>query len=85
MRSALCTRWTALLGLNVLAICVLGFYERSAAQLPPGTNAPFVDAVEQRVEMINHLKELVALAKEQNALLRSGKLQVVVAVEQKKR
>jgi hypothetical protein len=72
------TRWALLLTANVLFICVLSFYRVSDAD-PPVTNLPFANSVEQRIEMINQLKELNAQIKEQNALLRSGTLHVVVA------
>lgn len=67
-----------MLTMNVLFICVLSFYRVSDAD-PPATNLPFANAVEQRIEIINQLKELNAQIKEQNALLRSGTLHVVVS------
>ncbi len=70
-------RWTALLVGNVVMLCVLGFYGNSQAQ-PNEPNLPFANAVEQRIEIINQLKELNVQLKEQNALLRSGKLKVVI-------
>jgi hypothetical protein len=63
-----------------LVLSVLGFYGSSIAQVP---NAPFGNAVELQGEIINQLKLLNASVKEQNALLRSGRLQVVV-VEKKR-
>ncbi len=71
------SRWTVLVVLNLLAICVLGFLQSTQAQ--PQGNLPFANAVEQRNEMIVQLREINAQLKEQNALLRSGKLQVVSA------
>ncbi len=48
---------------------VLGFYSLQVCGQPPAT-APFVDAAEQRNAMISELKEIHALLKEQNGLLR---------------
>jgi DNA-binding sugar fermentation-stimulating protein len=76
MRNVVNSRWTMLVVANVLFCCVLSFY-RSSTAAPAA--APFANAVTQRGEMIKHLKELNSLLKEQNALLRSGKLKVVVA------
>lgn len=75
--------WTMsmLIGANVLFFCVLGLYQRSSAQ---SVRQPFSNAVEQRAEMIEQLKELNTLFREQNRLLRSGKIQVVVIDAKKK-
>ena len=62
-------RSLSLLAAAVAALCVLGFYSTSGAA-PQGT-PPFIDAVEQRGEMIQQLREIKDLLKEQNALLRS--------------
>lgn len=70
-------RWLAVIVGNVVILCVLGFYGTSQAQ-PNEPNLPFANAVEQRIEIINQLKQLNEQIKEQNALLRSGKLKVVV-------
>ncbi len=70
--------------LNVVSLCVLGFYRTSdAAQ----RQAPkqFANPVEQNFEVINQLKRLNDLVKEQNELLRSGKLGVVVTGVQESR
>ncbi|MBX7167609.1 MAG: hypothetical protein K1X74_14865 [Pirellulales bacterium] len=69
--------WKTLVVTHVVSLCMLGFYQSAAAQKP--TPEPFANAVEQRFEMITQLKEINAQLREQNALLRSGKLQVVVA------
>jgi hypothetical protein len=45
---------------------------------------PFPIPEEQRGEMINLLTDVRALLKEQNALLRSGNLRVVVAAPKKR-
>lgn len=56
---------------------VLSFYQASIAQ-QKGPSQPFANSVEQRLEMNQHLKSIVDLLTEQNDLLRSGKLKVVV-------
>ena len=73
-------RWMALLVANAVALCMLGFYGSSSAQLAqPAPNLPFANQVEQTDEIIQQLKQLNLLMKEQNNLLRSGRLQVVVS------
>jgi len=72
-------RWSALVMLNVAWLCVLSFY-RSTTAAPRADNQPFANEVEQRFEIIRELKQTNLLLKEQNALLRSGKLQVVVTL-----
>ena len=59
-----------LLAFHAVALCVLGFYSTTAAA--PQGQPPFVDAAEQRGEMIQQLKEIKELLREQNALLRSS-------------
>ena len=56
---------------------VLSFYQSSSAQ-QRGPAQPFANSVEQRAEMISHLKSVEQLLREQNDLLRSGKLKVVL-------
>ncbi len=77
------TGWALLVAANVLCYCVLSFYQTTdAAPRPPSrspSRPPFANSVEQRMEMINLLKEIRDQLKQQNALLRSGKLQVVVS------
>ena len=78
MRSFFDRKFAALVILNVGFWCVLGFHQQTTGQnIPP--KLPFANAVEQRFENINQLKEIKELLKEQNALLSSGKLQVIVA------
>lgn len=77
------TGWFLLIAANVLFCCVLSFYRTSEAA-PKAAPAPFANSVQQRMEMIAQLKEIKDLLKEQNALLRSGNLKVVVT-EPKKR
>lgn len=71
-------RWALLLTANVLFCCMLGFHQDSDAA-PQTGRQPFGNAVEQRGEMVRELKKLNSQLAEQNALLRSGKLQVVLA------
>ncbi len=78
------TGWALLLAANLLLLCVLCFYQTpAAAQRSTGGKLPFANAVEQRMQMINHLAEIKELLKEQNALLR-GKLHVVVEEPQQR-
>jgi len=76
--------WVLLIGANVLFCCVLSFYQATAAD-PAKAKQPFANAVQQRIEMINELREIKGLLKEQNALLRSGSLTVVVSDSKKKK
>ncbi len=70
--------------LTAIAVCfgVLSFCASYAA--PPTGGQPVANPAEQRMEMIAELKEIKALLKEQNTLLQSGNLKVVV-VEGEKR
>ncbi len=70
------SRWLTLVILNVFGLCVLGFYDRTSAQ-PPAPQLPFANPTELQLEMVAQLKALNALVKEQNALLKSGNLQVI--------
>lgn len=74
------SRWTTLLIVNVALWCVLGFYRDSNAFQQRQSNEPFANSVEQRMQMIAELRQLNEQMKEQNELLRSGKLQVLLAV-----
>ena len=69
------TGWALLIAANVVCYCVLTFYGTTDAA---GQKPPFANAVQQRIEMINRLGDIRQLLKEQNALLRSGKLKVIV-------
>ena len=69
--------WTLLIVANVLFLCVLSLY-RTTAAAPPKAQQPFANAVEQRMRMIEELREIKVLLREQNALLRLGTLRVVV-------
>ncbi|HUS39943.1 MAG TPA: hypothetical protein VMX74_10860 [Pirellulales bacterium] len=68
--------WSMLIMATVLCLCVLSFYRTSPAA--PGNQMPFANPTGQRLEMVEQLKELNRLIKQQNALLSSGKLRVVV-------
>ena len=70
-------RWAVLVTLNVLFLCVLGFYRPTSAQDNP--HQPFANAVQQRNEIISQLKELNAELKAQSALMQSGRLTVIVS------
>ncbi len=72
------TGWVLLIAANVLVWGVLSLY-RTTDAAPKVTKPPFANAVEQRMEMINQLKEIKGLLKEQNTLLLSGQLKVVVS------
>jgi hypothetical protein len=68
--------WALLLAANVLGYCVLSFYQTTAAA--PATGQPFPNSTELRVEMIEQLKQITELLQEQNTLLRSGDVKVIV-------
>jgi len=72
------TGWTLLLVANVLVYFVLGFYQATDASPPRGGAPPFANSVQQRMEMVGLLQEIKDLLKEQNALLQSGNLRVVL-------
>lgn len=74
--------WGLFLAGVVLCCCVLSFYQTSIAQ-PPQAREPFANAVEQRMDMIKILAEIRDQLKEQNALLRSGELRVIVVPPKK--
>lgn len=71
---------------------MLGFHGPSVSAAQKQNIPPFADSAGRSLNIINELKELVALTKtqndllrEQNQLLKSGKLRVVVTVEEKSR
>jgi hypothetical protein len=70
--------WTTVLLFNALAFGMLGLYETTVASSPGGTPPPFANTTESRLEMIQELREIRDLLKEQNALLRSGEVKVAV-------
>ena len=61
---------------NVLCYCVLNFYQTGAAQ--SGSRPTLANPVEERKEVISNLEDIKTLLKEQNALLRSGQVKVIV-------
>ena len=79
------TSWALLVAASVLCYCVLSFYQADAATPRGGGKPPFANSVEQRMEMIRLLRDIKDELKQQNALLRSGKLKVVVVAEPEKK
>ncbi len=71
------TAWTLLIMANVLCYCVLSLYQPGIAAQPSGP-ARIANPIEQRADMLGELQQIRELLKEQNELLRSGKLRVVV-------
>ncbi len=71
------TGFTLLVLFNVAAFGVLGLYRTTIAGSPIGS-PPFANTSESRLEMVQELKEIRDLLKEQNALLRSGEVKVIV-------
>ena len=76
--------WAVLIAAMVPLGGVLNLY-RATDAAPPNPPVPLANAVEQRIEMIGHLKDIVSqlreqnkLLREQNDLLKSGKLKVIV-------
>ncbi len=69
-------RWWLLAIAGVICYCVLSFYRSGAAQ--SGTRPTLANPVRDRREMIDNLKEIKNLLEEQNDLLRSGKVKVVI-------
>jgi hypothetical protein len=70
--------WAALIAANIVCWCVLSFYRASDAAPAKVAQPPFANSVEQRMEMIRLLRDINDQLKQQNALLRSGKLKVVI-------
>jgi hypothetical protein len=76
-------RWALLVGLNLFCWYMLGLQQRAsvAQQSPTNGELPFANSVVQRFETIDQLKQINLQLKEQNALLRSGTLRVLVALD----
>ena len=55
----------------LLTSCMLGLYRSASAQQQRGNPLPFSNSVEQRENMVRELREIKALIREQNALLRT--------------
>lgn len=55
----------------LLTSCMLGLYRSASAQQQRGNQLPFSNSVEQRESMVRELREIKALIREQNTLLRT--------------
>ncbi len=64
-----------LLGWVFGVVCMVGLNSPLQAQRQ-GPKPPFANPIRQRAEMISLLKEIRDLLREQNALLKSGKIRV---------
>jgi hypothetical protein len=62
-------RWAISIAAIVLFGCVLSFYQTTDAAQRGEAKAPFANALDQRIQMVEELKAIRALLKEQNALL----------------
>jgi hypothetical protein len=76
-------RWALLIGINLFCWYMLGFHQSASVAQTSPTNGelPFANSVVQRFDMIDQLKEINAQLKEQNALLRSGTVRVLVSLD----
>jgi hypothetical protein len=75
-------RWVLLIGGIVVCCFVLSFYQTTSAQTSQAV-PPFANSIEQRMEITKLLAEIRDQIKEQNALLRSGELRVIVVPPKK--
>ena len=73
---------SVLLAAGAICLGVLGFYGNGQAA-PRATNQQFSNAISQRQEIIEQLRENNRLLRQQNALLTSGK--IVVSINQRSR
>jgi hypothetical protein len=80
MRISKSWRWLGLLAAGLAVLCMLSLYQPTTAA-PREDQPTFANAAEQRLEIIRLLRESNTLLKEQNELLRSGKLRVTVEAE----
>lgn len=71
------TAWTLLIMANVLFYCVLSLYQPGIAA-QPSAPAQIANPIQQRADMLGELQQIRELLTEQNKLLHSGKLRVVV-------
>ena len=78
-------RWATLVAANVLGWCVLSLYQAATAQTGKPSALPFANSVQQRFELIDEIRRTNEVLSEQNALLRSGKLRVIVEPAEQKR
>jgi hypothetical protein len=78
-------RFGLLIGLNLFCWYMLGLQQRTSVAQTTPTNGelPFANSVVQRFEIVDQLKQVNAQLKEQNALLRSGTVHVVVSLDPK--
>lgn len=76
-------KWALLLTANVLGWCLLTLSQATTAA-PPKGEMPAANPAVQRIQMIAELTEIKELLKEQNSLLRSGTLKVVVSEAEKR-
>ena len=76
--------WAMALGWMLTLVVLLGQNSPVEAQRQ-GPRPPFANAVQQRAEMLTLLKQIRDLLQEQNALLKSGKVRVVVQAEDRAR
>lgn len=75
-------RWALLIGLNLFCWYMLGFHQpASVAQQSNNGELPFANSVVQRFDIIDQLKQINAQLKEQNTLLRSGTVRVMVSLD----
>ena len=72
------TGWVLLLAAGALLWGVLSFHQTTDAAQKTGGQPPFANSVEQRMEMVHQLQEIRDLLREQNALLKSGNVKVVI-------
>ena len=72
--------WATIIAANLLGWCVLSFLQSTSVAQQTGRQ-PFANSVEQRGEMIELLRELNTQLREQNELMRSGRLQVIISDE----
>lgn len=74
--------WSLSLAFAVItAMVVCSLKSTSPAAPPRESNQPFANAVEQRAETVEQLREIAKLLREQNALLTSGKVRVVIEAD----
>ena len=71
MKRSLVLRWSLLAAANAAVLCMLGLYSTGGAA-PQAGQPPFANSVEQRAEIVQELREIKELLKEQNTLLRGG-------------
>jgi len=71
MNRSLVLRWSLLAAANAGVLCMLGLYSIGGAA-PQAGQPPFANSVEQRAEIVQELREIKELLKEQNSLLRGG-------------